>query len=648
MAEWWEEEGAVDDGMRRRADFSDEEWTELVRTRGELGMETTEDMAFPIDQTVPVKGAAPQSQPEDWYLQAGAIEQQPFRVDPELTPESIEEMDELTDISAMLEGRQPAVSAEMEALGLAGLERGATRMGENLSQAWLNMTTTDPMELGQILESRFPEDLEVTVSQDGVPVVTNRHTGKQVVINRPGFSPMDILQTIGLIGAYAPMGRAMMGVTGTGKRALAGAAGSGATETVLQAGQELAGGTADPEDIALSTMLGVVPEVVAQPLLQAGSKLKGIATGEYIPQGIRKAIEYASDKTRNYTIATTDALQEYLTPTTTFFVRATERIPYFGTGAMRRDQLIDRAQSLSDLAHKFDINVENPLDAEIFTGWFDRMIKQRFWGKNKNPTRQQIEAAWKREADDVSGTILERYIKKGDIDENLVDKVLKTGKPQNVTDLMAKLTPEGQAAVRQRFIVKGLDRAGWHPDLPSQADPGVLAKYLSDNKNRRIMKELFDPEDLEMMEGMTAYLQLTNAADQASAGAGMTAAMAAAGGLYFLELAMAGLAGAGTGYLAQAGQSAPIRNLLLRLKTAKGNPELVHRIMADLTPAFVALGEQQLQEKVDQPEQEMSIADMVKGGETPGMGALRTAAEAGMGVMESISRMMTEREPDAS
>ena len=130
-----------------------------------------------------------------------------YPVDPELTPERMEEMGELTDISRALEGRKPAVSAEMEAMGLAGVERAITGAGEKLSQAALNMTTADPMELADILSSRFPEDLEISISPDGVPVVTNKHNNEQFLINRPGFSAMDVLQTIGLIGTYSLAGK---------------------------------------------------------------------------------------------------------------------------------------------------------------------------------------------------------------------------------------------------------------------------------------------------------------------------------------------------------------------------------------------------------------------------------------------------------
>jgi len=168
------------------------------------------------------------------------------------------------------------------------------------------MTTTDPNEIAQIftqtytdentgLETQVFPDVGMTTAPDGVLILTNRKTGKSALINRPGISGMDVLQLLGLGMTFTPAGRvsaiasapartlAQKAATETAKKLAlktarrrgAGAmmAGSGVTETALQAGQVAAGGSFDPADIALSTVAGALPDYALDPLVRAGTKL---------------------------------------------------------------------------------------------------------------------------------------------------------------------------------------------------------------------------------------------------------------------------------------------------------------------------------------------------------------------------------------
>ena len=296
-----------------------------------------------------------------------------YPVDPELTPERMEEMGELTDISRALEGRKPAVSAEMEAMGLAGVERAITGAGEKLSQAALNMTTADPMELADILSSRFPEDLEISISPDGVPVVTNKHNNEQFLINRPGFSAMDVLQTIGLIGTYSLAGKWAMKPLAAIKPGLKGEAlkqartqatrnvagramlAEGATEYGLQKLQEMAGGKMDPGEVAFTALTAAVPEVVMQPVANLSRKAYNIVRDNVvIDEGIQAAIDFARKTGRK--IATSDVLADTIKPPRKMFLMAAERIPLVGTGGMRLRQQKERADTLEYLFNEFGLS----------------------------------------------------------------------------------------------------------------------------------------------------------------------------------------------------------------------------------------------------------------------------------------------------
>jgi hypothetical protein len=296
-----------------------------------------------------------------------------YAIDPELTPEKLEGLPELTDISAALEGRAPSKpSAEMEALGLAGVEQGLTAAGERASQAALNMTTTDPLEIADILTTRFPEDVDVMLSPEGDPVVTNKHTNEQFVINRPGMSAMDVLQGAGLILTYTPAGkwalapmRAMtQGLTGEAKkqalksvsRRTAGraVASEGATEYALQKAQEAAGGRMDPGEVAFSAVTGLLPEYVMTPVGSLGRKVYDIAKDNVvIPGGIASAIDYARRTGRK--IATSDVLMETIKAPRRIFLKAAERIPLIGTSGTKLRQAKERLDSLESIFSHFDL-----------------------------------------------------------------------------------------------------------------------------------------------------------------------------------------------------------------------------------------------------------------------------------------------------
>lgn len=281
-----------------------------------------------------------------------------YAIDPELTEERIGEMGELTDIGSMLEGR----------------ERGMMdTVGENLSQAALNAVTMDPMELADILTNRFPEDVEVRLSPEGVPVARNKHTGYEVAINKPGLSPMDIYQAIGLIGQYTPAGKfataplklAGKGLLGTAKKESLKAAtktaakramgAEGATEYASQKAQEAAGGRMDAGEVAFTAMTAPIPELVATPIANTARRTYNILKDNVvIDQGIQKAIDFARATGRK--IATSDVLMETIKPRRRIFLKAAERIPIVGTGDMRLRQAAERADTLETMFSNFGIS----------------------------------------------------------------------------------------------------------------------------------------------------------------------------------------------------------------------------------------------------------------------------------------------------
>ena len=493
------------------------------------------------------------------------------------------------------------------------------------------LTMTDPQEIADML-SQFPE-IGITYAPDGAIIATNNETGARGLINRPGASGMDALQMLGLGAAFTPAGkvaglgvktaipavssatmRKQMEKAAVKKATLQGAAAAGVTQTGIEGGHELTGGEFDPEDIAFTTLAGGAAERLAKPIANIATKGKELIgkAADVVPKNVMQALEYAKATGRK--IYTSDALSEFMTPIQMIFMKTIERVPITGIGRQKIRQKAARTDALIDLANKYDIDVQTELGQDIADNFITRMIKQRFWGKNAevmdpnnwptgvgNPqarrnaqakAQEMLERAFEREADDVVDFALAKQLRQGNLDDDIVERVLDQAKPKRVQDLFNKLMPEGKLAVKQRFITKGLEKAGWTPDAPQIADPDQFVKYLTNPKNKKMLDVFFDGGERDLIEGTREYLRITAAAAKTGQGAGMVAAV---GGGAAVGLAVAnGLWGVAmmTALAGRAIQGKTVRDLLLKLTYAKGDPAKAQVIMQALRPAVIALQNQ--------------------------------------------------------
>lgn len=547
------------------------------------------------------------------------------------------------------------------------------------------LTMTDPQEIADML-SQFPE-IGITYAPDGAIIATNNETGARGLINRPGASGMDALQMLGLGAAFTPAGkvaglgvktaipavssatmRKQMEKAAVKKATLQGAAAAGVTQTGIEGGHELTGGEFDPEDIAFSTLAGGAAERLAKPIANIATKGKELIgkAADVVPKNVMQALEYAKATGRK--IYTSDALSEFMTPIQQIFMKTIERVPITGIGRQKIRQKAARADALIDLANKYNIDIQTELGQDIADNFITRMIKQRFWGKNaevmdpknwptgvsgaesaqarrnaKAKAQEMLERAFEREADDVVDFALAKQLRQGNLDDDIVERVLDQAKPKRVQDLFNKLMPEGKLAVKQRFLTKGLERAGWTPDAPQIADPDQFVKYLTNPKNKKMLDVFFDEGERDLIEGTREYLRITAAASKTGQGAGMVAAvgggaavgLALVNGLWGIAM-MTAIAGRGI-------QSAPVRNLLLKLTYAKGNPAKSQVIMQALRPAVIALENQYFESggPPELPDVEFN-KDMMKDLGDYSMEYLRTLGDKAMDQIEDVSGRLSE------
>ncbi len=128
----------------------------------------------------------------------------------------------------------------------------------------LLMVTTDPMEFANILKAAVPE-LIITEEPD-TPVITNPITKEVRPVNKPGVSPIDILQAGGLMTAFAGPGAAATMPARIG--------GAMALESGIQGAQAATGGKFDIEDVAMSGAGAVAGELLVPTVKSAGQIIK--------------------------------------------------------------------------------------------------------------------------------------------------------------------------------------------------------------------------------------------------------------------------------------------------------------------------------------------------------------------------------------
>jgi len=218
-------------------------------------------------------------------LQAGQITSQ------DLTPEQID----------LIQQQKVAAIPEISKTGIAGL----VGEGQGFGTALALMTAFDPNEMGKILQAQFPEKIAIQSTPEGEVIATNRETGGQVSLNKPGISGIDVIQGLGIISAFTPAALVTKAAPGLasqligrqvasklGVRAVAGAGTSAATEAGLQGIQEASGGEFNKEDVAIATALGGAAELVlpaGKALLEKARSLRnaGAATPE---EAVRMAL----------------------------------------------------------------------------------------------------------------------------------------------------------------------------------------------------------------------------------------------------------------------------------------------------------------------------------------------------------------------
>lgn len=243
--------------------------------------------------------------------------------------------------------------------------------GERFSQVLATtpalITATDPAEFANIVTANFPNVGAVVPGPGQDPVLVNNETGVAVQINRKGFSPLDVLQGLGIASAFAP---GAAGLTGTSARALGSlAATAGTTQAGIETLQKVAGGEFDLPEVGVAAVTAPVGEVVGEKLLAPLAR----AVGGQVSQGSKDLLRMA--KERGIDVLTTDVV-----PPNTFLGKTVqhlgEKLGPIGTGLKRAKQQNARIEVVEDIAEKFNVSLDAPIERNIIKS-LNRGILQR-------------------------------------------------------------------------------------------------------------------------------------------------------------------------------------------------------------------------------------------------------------------------------
>jgi hypothetical protein len=180
-------------------------------------------------------------------------------------------------------------------------------------------------------------------------------------------------------------------------------------------------------------------------------------------------------------------------------------------------------------------------------------------------------------AGDMKNAALKRVLTKGDVTPEVVQNLLFSGKPSEVRALYARLSPTGKANARAAILSKAATDAIQPGGLEQVVSPTVFANNVKKMGNS--VGVVFSGDDLKRVEGLVRVLDMTRRAGDAAAapptgvqatpflmGSLLTDVFGGTGGMATLK---AGATAGTIGSVARVYESAPVRNLLLKMSATK-------------------------------------------------------------------------------
>lgn len=213
---------------------------------------------------------------------------------------------------------------------------------------------------------------------------------------------------------------------------------------------------------------------------------------------------------------------------------------------------------------------------------------------------EQTASKWKaanriyaEQAGKIKDTRLKSVLQKGELTPEVVNNLLYSKKPSEFKLLYGSLNAKGKASARSGLIAKAAEVAKGSPD-----------KFLTEIKKLSNQTGIsFKGEDKRYLQGLKSYLGATRRAGEAGTLTKSGEQLFQIGAPVAVVGDIASTGGAGTtatamyGLMARAYESAPIRNLMMRLASAPKGSTKADRIISELQPLLTG-GAQSQKEQV--------------------------------------------------
>lgn len=175
-----------------------------------------------------------------------------------------------------------------------------------------------------------------------------------------------------------------------------------------------------------------------------------------------------------------------------------------------------------------------------------------------------------------------KKILRGGASPEAVESVIKGGKRSELERLFKNLDSEGRQGARQIIIQDALDKAGF----PENINPTKFINALDSRNSKRAANTFFKGMDRQVLDGYKKFLNLSRRAQQAGV---VQASQAQVDALNFFTRPLINLVVRPTvGGISRAGESAPFRNILIRLGKAKSGSATEKRLGEELRQLSLA------------------------------------------------------------
>ena len=178
----------------------------------------------------------------------------------------------------LVQNRRLSQIPELGSVGIRGIAGEA-----DFPTAALALLTTNVNEFANILTSKYPQ-IGVSFTKEGRAIAVNNETGQTIELNKPGISPIDVFQGLGIVAALTPATR---GATMAPAALRAMAAKGAGTQAVIEGAQVAGGGEFNPGDVALTAAALPIGQVVGEKIIAPAAKAISSKLSQSAPQKIK-------------------------------------------------------------------------------------------------------------------------------------------------------------------------------------------------------------------------------------------------------------------------------------------------------------------------------------------------------------------------